>query len=97
MIHEIQEGYVKVEPKSGVTTIEFYHPRGNSLPSAMLADLTQEIHSAGLDEDIKVLLQNQTDVLISLVNKTELEMMGLSGFPGRLKESVGFFFLVNDS
>ncbi|MGN6492451.1 MAG: enoyl-CoA hydratase/isomerase family protein [Agriterribacter sp.] len=56
MIHEIQEGYVKVEPKNGVTTIEFYHPRGNSLPSAILADLTQEIHSAGLDEDIKVIV-----------------------------------------
>ncbi len=56
MIHEIQEGYVKVEPKNGVTTIEFYHPQGNSLPSAILADLTQEIHSAGMDDDTRVIV-----------------------------------------
>lgn len=56
MIHEIQEGYVKVEPRNGITTIEFYHPHGNSLPSAILADLTQEIHSAGMDEDTRVIV-----------------------------------------
>ncbi|MBX2925798.1 MAG: enoyl-CoA hydratase/isomerase family protein [Chitinophagaceae bacterium] len=56
MIHEIQEGYVKVELRHGVATIEFYHPRGNSLPSAILADLTQQIHSAGVEEDAKLIV-----------------------------------------
>lgn len=56
MIHEIQEGYVKVEPKSGTTTIEFFHPQSNALPAAILNDLTQEIHIAGLDSDTKVIV-----------------------------------------
>lgn len=56
MIHEIQEGYVKVEPKAGITTIEFFHPKANSLPRALLTDVAQEIHSAGLDADTKVIV-----------------------------------------
>lgn len=56
MIHEIQEGYVKVEPKNGVTTIEFFHPKANALPRAVLADLAQEIHSAGMERDTKVIV-----------------------------------------
>ncbi|HEX5026497.1 MAG TPA: enoyl-CoA hydratase/isomerase family protein [Agriterribacter sp.] len=56
MIHEIQEGYVKVEPKSGITTIEFFHPQSNALPAAILNELTQEIHIAGLDPDTKVIV-----------------------------------------
>ncbi|PVD51010.1 enoyl-CoA hydratase [Terrimonas sp.] len=56
MIHQIKEGYVKVEPKHGITTIEFFHPQGNALPAAILADLAQEIHSAGLDTETKVIV-----------------------------------------
>lgn len=56
MIHQIKEGYVKVEPKHGITTIEFFHPQGNALPAAILADLAQEIHSAGLNAETKVIV-----------------------------------------
>ncbi len=56
MIHEVSEGYVKVETHQGVTTIEFFHPQGNSLPSKILEDLAQQIHSAGIDKEIKVLV-----------------------------------------
>lgn len=57
MIHEIQEGYVKVEARSGgITVIEFFHPQGNSLPAAILNELAQEIHSAGLQKEMKVII-----------------------------------------
>lgn len=56
MIHEIQEGYVKVEPKNGITTIEFFHPKANALPAALLSDLAQEIHSAGTEVDTRVIV-----------------------------------------
>ena len=57
MIHEIQEGYVKVEAQSGgITVIEFFHPQGNSLPAAILNELAQEIHSAGLQKETKVII-----------------------------------------
>ncbi|HTN05193.1 enoyl-CoA hydratase/isomerase family protein [Agriterribacter sp.] len=57
MLHEIQEGYVKVEAQSGgITVIEFFHPQGNSLPAAILNELAQEIHSAGLQNETKVII-----------------------------------------
>lgn len=57
MIHEIQEGYVKIETRGGgVTVIEFFHPQSNSLPAAILNELAQEIHSAGLQKETKVII-----------------------------------------
>ncbi len=56
MIHEIEGGYVKVEPKGSVSVVEFYHPKGNALPSAVLNDLAQEIHSEGLHSETKVII-----------------------------------------
>ena len=56
MIHEIEEGYVKVEPKGSVSVIEFYHPKSNALPLAILNDLAQEIHSAGSHTETKVII-----------------------------------------
>jgi len=50
------EGYVKSEFHNGVTTIEFFHPQSNSLPSKILDELAKEIHSAGNDEDTKVVV-----------------------------------------
>ncbi len=56
MIHQISDGYVKVETHTGVTTIEFFHPQSNSLPEKILSDLEQEIHSAGNDDRSKVIV-----------------------------------------
>ena len=50
------EGYVKSETHNCITTIEFFHPQGNSLPSAILDELAREIHSASHDEDTKVIV-----------------------------------------
>lgn len=56
MLHEIQNGYVKNETHNGVTTIEFFHPQSNSLPSKILEELATEIHAAGNDADTKLIL-----------------------------------------
>src|SRR5689334_5504320 len=50
------EGYVKSELHNGITTIEFFHPQSNSLPAKILDELAREIHSAGNDEDAKVIV-----------------------------------------
>jgi methylglutaconyl-CoA hydratase len=56
MLREIQDGYVKSERHNGITTIEFFHPRSNSLPGGLLEALTHEIHSAGNDKETKVII-----------------------------------------
>ena len=56
MLHQIQEGYVKTETHQAVTTIEFYHPQGNSLPGKILDELVKEFHIAGNDDNCKVII-----------------------------------------
>lgn len=56
MSASILQSYVRSETHQSVTTIEFFHPRSNSLPSKLLEDLEREIHSAGNDEGTKVIL-----------------------------------------
>ncbi len=56
MSPENKEGYVRVELHNGVATIEFFHPQSNSLPARILESLAQAIHSAGHDEDARVII-----------------------------------------
>src|SRR6476659_7129093 len=55
------DGYVKSHTEHGITTIEFYHPRGNSLPGKILDKLTQEIHYAGTNETKVIILSSAGD------------------------------------
>ena len=56
MIQQVKEGYVKTETHNGVTTIEFFHPKSNSLPIKILEELVKEIHFAGTHDDSKVII-----------------------------------------
>jgi len=85
----IKEGYVKTETHNGITSIEFHHPQSNSLPSKMLEELAQEIHSIAHDDDTRVVVLRSKgektfcagasfDELASIKNKEE----GLQFFSG---------------
>ncbi len=50
------EGYVKVELHQGVKTIEFFHPRSNSLPGKILHELSAAITHAGEDPDATLIV-----------------------------------------
>ena len=52
------EGYVKSHTEHGITTIEFFHPQGNSLPGKILEKIAQEIHYASTHESKVVVLQS---------------------------------------
>lgn len=49
------DGYVQSHTEHGITTIEFFHPKSNSLPAKILNRLAQEIHYAGT-HDTKVII-----------------------------------------
>lgn len=82
-------GYVKSETHQGITTIEFYHPQSNSLPSRLLEELAQEIHYIAHDDDTRVVVIRSSgekafcagasfDELVAIKNKEE----GLQFFSG---------------
>ncbi len=52
----VDDGYVKSSTHNGITSIEFFHPRSNSLPGEILKDLAKEIHSAGNNPETKVII-----------------------------------------
>lgn len=56
MKQDIKGGYVEVETHRSITTIEFFHPQSNSLPSKILEDIAQEIHSAGVHGECKLII-----------------------------------------
>jgi methylglutaconyl-CoA hydratase len=49
-------GSVNVHNEHGITTIEFHHPQGNSLPAKILDELCHEIHFAGTHSETKVII-----------------------------------------
>ena len=49
-------GFVTAINNNGITTITFYHPQSNSLPAAILAQLTTAIHTANTDTLCKVIV-----------------------------------------
>ena len=49
-------GYVKTETHKGITSIEFFHPQGNSLPGKILHELAVSIKHAGEDPDTSVII-----------------------------------------
>jgi len=56
MLKEIKDGYVKTEREHGITTIEFYHPQSNSLPSDILNALAREITDESNNINTKVII-----------------------------------------
>jgi enoyl-CoA hydratase/carnithine racemase len=89
MLHEVQNGYVKTETHNGITTIEFFHPQSNSLPSKILEELATEIHAAGNDAYTRLIILRSGgekafcagasfDELITIKNKEQ----GLEFFSG---------------
>jgi len=50
------EAYVRSDIRDGLATIEFFHPKGNSMPSAQLARLSEAITMAGQDTRVRLIL-----------------------------------------
>ena len=83
------DGYVRSSTHNGITSIEFFHPQSNSLPGKILDELAKEIHSAGNDDETKVIILRSAgdkafcagasfDELVAIKSKDE----GLEFFSG---------------
>ena len=49
-------GSVTLKIKDGIGSIEFYHPKGNSLPKSLLEELEAIIYKAGYDDEVNVIV-----------------------------------------
>ena len=51
-----ENGSITLSVENKIGTVEFFHPKGNSLPSKLLRELAEKITQAGQDENINVLV-----------------------------------------
>ena len=52
----LTDGRVQLSVADGIGTVEFFHPKGNSLPSALLRELASGIATLGNDPDARVIV-----------------------------------------
>jgi len=95
MIHEFKEGYVKVEKHRGIATIEFFHPQSNSLPGTILEDLAHQIHGAGNDEEIRVIILRSAGERAFCAGASFDELLAIRNEEQGLLFFSGFAHLIN--
>jgi methylglutaconyl-CoA hydratase len=88
-------GYVKSETHKGITTIEFFHPQSNSLPSSILEQLAQTIHSAGIDEDTCVIVLRSAGSSAFCAGASFDELMSIKTADQGLEFFSGFANVIN--
>lgn len=52
----VDPGTVTVTTDGGIATVSFHHPRGNSLPGALLRQLAADIAAVGARPDVRVII-----------------------------------------
>jgi methylglutaconyl-CoA hydratase len=50
------DGYVRTDVENGIGRIEFFHPKSNALPSAILRDLAAAVTAVGADPAARVIV-----------------------------------------
>ena len=87
--------YVKAETHQSITTIEFYHPQSNSLPSKLLHDLAYEIHKAGTMFDTKVIVLKSVGDRAFCAGASFEELSAISSNDEGVKFFSGFAHVIN--
>ncbi len=55
------DGHVTTHVDHGVATVRFEHPKGNSMPGALLRALADEIRAAGERDDVRIVVLRSSD------------------------------------
>jgi methylglutaconyl-CoA hydratase len=95
MVHQIQQGYVKTETHQGVTTVEFFHPQGNSLPAKILEEIALEIHFAGQHDDSKLIILRSGGDKIFCAGASFDELMTVKTEADGVRFFTGFANIIN--
>lgn len=92
---ESKEGYVKAEVHNHVAIIEFYHPKGNSMPSKLLEKLSQEIDHASHDEHVHITLIRSAEHEVFCSGASFNELMEITNEKDAAQFFMGFANVIN--
>lgn len=96
MIQQIQDGYVKVDHKDAITTVEFHHPQSNSLPGALLENIAQTIHRISHDGETKVIILRSAGDKVFCSGASFDELASIKTEAEGLKFFSGFANVINE-
>lgn len=96
MLNYQMEGYVKLTMlKDKLAEITFFHPKHNSLPSHLLAELADTITEAGKNEAIQVIILKSGGERTFCAGASFDELMSLEDFPTGKRFFMGFANVIN--
>ena len=91
-----EQAYVTIEKESsGLATIEFFHPKHNSLPSDILAKLAKTITEAGEDDEVKVIVLRSGGERTFCAGASFDELISIEDFPTGKEFFMGFARVIN--
>lgn len=91
----IQQGGVEVAVADGVGTIEFHHPKSNSLPGKVLKELAETITAAGTNDEIKVIVLKSKGEKAFCAGASFDELLSIEDFPTGKEFFMGFARVIN--
>ncbi len=89
------EGYVKTAIIEGIATITFHHPKSNSLPSAVLYALAQNIDAAGQNKQVRVIVLRSDGDKAFCAGASFDELTAIDSEAAGLKFFNGFALVIN--
>lgn len=88
-------GSITFTTDNHIGTIEFYHPKGNSLPGKLLRELAQTITDAGENEDIHVVIIKSRGDGAFCAGASFDELIAIDDFPTGKEFFMGFAMVLN--
>jgi len=83
-------GSVDVTVAEGIATVRFTHPKGNSLPAALLARLASEIRRVGAADDVRVIVLRSGETGPFCAGASFEELKGIRDAAGGKEFFMGF-------
>lgn len=89
-----QAGYVRSDVSDGVATIEFFHPKSNSLPGKLLSELAEAVTAAGGNPDARVIVLRSAGTSAFCAGASFAELQAISDAEGGKRFFMGFVNLI---
>ena len=94
-MNNLDVAFVKSDVHCGVATITFFHPASNSLPGALLSKLSDAVHIAGKDSEVRVIILKSEGERAFCAGASFDELMAISSEAEGLQFFSGFANVIN--
>ena len=91
----MDNGNVSVNIYNGIATVEFYHPKSNSLPGVLLREIAARIDELSINDDVKVVVLKSAGEKAFCAGASFDELLEIKDFETGKYFFMGFATLIN--